>query len=133
MKGRLIGGVLGADGEDIIREIGGFRAIRVYPGAFEEFNDFLAGRLDMLIVGDKQASEFLRLRPGAGKIVGQPYSILYTGIPVRKGATALKSAIDQAIRAAREDGTIDSLAQKYFHIANFTKSFPPVDVMPAVK
>ena len=55
LEGRVVGGVTGADGEDIIREIGGFKEIRVYAGLTEVMTDLIAGRLDVVITGDIQA------------------------------------------------------------------------------
>jgi cystine transport system substrate-binding protein len=126
LAGRVVGGVTGADGEDIIREIGGYKDIRVYAGLTEMMGDLMAGRIDVAITGDIQAGAFIKERPEAGKIVGDPYKTNFVGTPMTAGSAELQAALNQAIADARADGTIDALAEKYFGLANFTATLPPV-------
>jgi ABC-type amino acid transport substrate-binding protein len=124
IKGKVVGGVIGADGEDVIREIGGFKEIKVYPGVAELFADFLAGRLEVAILGDKQGAGFMAQRPGVLKFVGEPYKIKYVGYPMSRGSTELKAAIDKIITDARKDGTLNTMAKKSFNIDNFDGVLP---------
>jgi ABC-type amino acid transport substrate-binding protein len=126
IKGKVVGGVTGADGEDIIREIGGFKDIRVYAGTAEMFADFIAGRMDVAIVGDKQAAEFIKSRPGAAKIVGKPYKVNLVGYPLAQGSGDLKATIDKIISDARRDGTLNAMAKKDFGLDDFDAALPPV-------
>jgi ABC-type amino acid transport substrate-binding protein len=132
MAGRVVGGPLGAGGDEVIRAIGGYKDIRVYAGSTEVMSDLVAGRLDMVITGDIQGGTFIKNRPGIAKIVGQPYKTNLIAIPMTQGSAALKAAIDQAITNARRDGTIDALAEKYFGLASFTASLPPIGQAPVL-
>jgi len=130
--GRVVGGTFGADGEEVIRAIGGFKDIRIYTGNAELMSDLAAGRLDMVITGDIQGGTFIKNRPGIAKIVGKPYRTNFVAIPMAKGSTALKAAIDQAVKTARLDGTLDALAEKYFGLTGFTNSLPPIGQAPVL-
>lgn len=127
LEGKVVGGCIGADGEDVVREIGGFKDIKVYPGVAEMFADFLAGRIDVAIVGDKQAAEFMKSRPGTAKIVGKPYKVNLVGYPLLKGKSdAFKAELDKIISDARKDGTLNSMAKTSFNLDNYDEALPPI-------
>ncbi len=126
IAGHVVGTVIGADGEDLVREIGGFKEIHVYPGVAEMFADFVAGRLEVAIGGDKPAAAFIKGRPGIAKIVGKPYKVNLVGYPFAKGSTALKAAVDAIITQARQDGTLNKLAKADFNLDNYDAALPPV-------
>lgn len=127
IKDKVVGAPIGADGEDVVRAIGGFKDVKVYPGVAEVFADFAVGRMDVAIVGDKQAAEFIKSRPGIAKIVGKPYKVNLVGYPLKKGTSAeMKAAIDQIISDARKDGTLNTMAKKSFDLDNYDAALPPV-------
>jgi ABC-type amino acid transport substrate-binding protein len=126
IKGKVVGACIGADGEDVVREIGGFKEVRVYPGVAELFADFVAGRVEVAIVGDKQAAEFMKARSGIAKIVGKPYKVNLVGYPMSKGSTEMKAAVDKIISDARTDGTLNKMAMTSFNLADYDAALPPV-------
>lgn len=126
LGGKVVGACIGADGEDVVREIGGFKDIKVYPGVAEMFADFVAGRIEVGIVGDKQAAEFMKARPGLAKIVGAPYKVNLVGYPMTKGSADMKAAVDKIISDARTDGTLNAMAKASFDLDDFDKALPPL-------
>lgn len=125
IKGKMVGACIGADGEDVVRQIGGFRDVRVYPGVAELFPDLLAKRIDVAIVGDKQAAEFMLSRPGQFKIVGKPYKVNLVGYPLSKGSADMKAALDKIITDARRDGTLNAMAKAKFNLDDYDSALPP--------
>ncbi len=130
---RVIGATFGADGQDAVRAIGGYKDLRVYNAKQGLFGDLANNRLDMVITGDLQAGAYAKANPTVAKIVGKPYLTNLIGYPMAQGSTALKAAVDSAIKDARTDGTIDALGMKYFGLASFTETLPPIGVMPELK
>ncbi|MCW5752781.1 MAG: amino acid ABC transporter substrate-binding protein [Alphaproteobacteria bacterium] len=133
LKGRNVGGISGAaDGEipakEISEKFGAFKSFKGYPGYAEMFTDLRTGRLDAIICPDLAAADFLNKNPGAGKILAEPYSVRFVGAPMQKGSTQLKAAVDAAIRKARQEGTLDQLAKKYFGLDQFSKEL--IDRVP---
>lgn len=124
--GKVVGACIGADGEDVVREIGGYKDVRVYPGVAELFADFVAGRIEVAIVGDKQAAEFMQARPGIAKIVGKPYKVNLVGYPMSKGSADMKAAVDKVISDARTDGTLNKMAKASFALDDYDSALPPV-------
>ncbi|MDR3495623.1 MAG: ABC transporter substrate-binding protein [Ancalomicrobiaceae bacterium] len=127
INGKVVGACIGADGEDVVRAIGGFKDLRVYPGVAELFADFIAGRVEVAIVGDKQAAEFMKDRPGIAKIVGKPYKVNLVGYPMTKGSSAeMKAAVDKIISDMRKDGTLNAMAKKSFDLDAYDQALPPI-------
>jgi len=131
LTGKIVGTVIGADGEDVVRAVGGFKEVKVYKGPTEVFADFIAGRIEVAVIGDKQAAEFIKSRPGAAKIVGEPFKVNLVGYPLQKGASDdLKAAIDKIITEARNDGTLKKMAQESFGLDNYDAALPAPGEMP---
>jgi ABC-type amino acid transport substrate-binding protein len=133
LKGRNVGAISGAaDGEMPAREIdqkfGPFKSFKGYPGYAEMFADMRAGRLDAIVAPDLAAADYLNKNPGTARLVGEPYSVRFVGVPMQKNSPQLKAAVDEVIRKARNDGTLDQLAKKYFDIDGFSKQL--VDYVP---
>jgi len=124
LAGRNVGAISGGnDGEIPAREIekqfGAFKSFKGYPGYAEMFADMRAGRIDVIIAPDLAAGDYLKKFPGEASFAGEPFQVRYVGIPLQKGSADLKSVVDETIRKARTDGTLDRLAQQFFGIEGF--------------
>ena len=75
----------------------------------------LNGRADATINDSLSFLDFKKQKPGANvKIAATQDKADYSGIIVRKGETALVTAINQALDAIKADGTYQAISQKYF-------------------
>ena len=133
LKGKVVGGISGGnDGEIPAREIaakyGAFKDFKGYTGNAELFADLAIGRIDAAISPDTAAGFFLKTHPDVGMIVGEPYQVRYVGIPMQKGSTQLKAAIDAAIREMRQQGLLDKWGKQYFGIDNYSSQL--IDKVP---
>jgi ABC-type amino acid transport substrate-binding protein len=133
LAGRNVGAISGAsDGEMPAREIekqfGAFKSFKGYPGYAEMFSDMRAGRIDVIVAPDLAAADYLKKFPGEATFAGEPFQVRFVGIPLQKGSTELKALIDDTIRKARTDGTLDRLALQFFNIEDFSKQL--VDKVP---
>lgn len=133
LAGKRVGAISGGnDGELPAREIaskyGDFSEFKGYAGYAEMFQDLAIGRVDAIIAPDTAAANFLRERPGIGEITGEPYQVRFVGVPMQKGSTELKAAIDAAIGEMKQKGLLDEWAKKYFGIDKFSEQL--VDQVP---
>jgi ABC-type amino acid transport substrate-binding protein len=133
LAGRNVGAISGGnDGEIPAREIekqfGAFKSFKGYPGYAEMFADMRAGRIDVIIAPDLAAGDYLKKFPGEAAFAGEPFQVRYVGIPLQKGSADLKDVVDETIRKARSDGTLDRLAQQFFGIEGFSKQL--IDQVP---
>jgi ABC-type amino acid transport substrate-binding protein len=133
LAGRNVGAISGGnDGEIPAREIekqfGAFKSFKGYPGYAEMFADMRAGRIDVIIAPDLAAGDYLKKFPGEASFAGEPFQVRYVGIPLQKGSADLKAVVDETIRKARTDGTLNRLAQQFFGIEEFSKQL--IDHVP---
>lgn len=133
LAARNVGAISGGnDGEiparAIEKQFGAFKSFKGYPGYAEMFADMRAGRIEVIIAPDLAAADYMKKFPGEASFVGEPFQVRFVGLPMQKGSTELKAAVDAAIRKAREDGTLDRLAKQFFGIDGFSKQL--VDKVP---
>ncbi|MFD0676359.1 MULTISPECIES: substrate-binding periplasmic protein [unclassified Paenibacillus] len=114
--GGLVVGVIGGSGtHSVIKEIGGYKELKEYPGNAEAFTDLKAGRIDTYAVGNIAAKDYIKNDKSdkALKLVGAVTAIKPMGVGIRKGEDELKGIIDTLIEEKLKDGTIDKLATKW--------------------
>ncbi len=94
-----------------------------YQTQDQVYADLAAGRLDAAFQDSEAASKgFLKRAQGAAFEFAGPAvtdsQLLGSGVGygVRKGDTALKATLDEALRALKADGTIERIAAKYFDV-----------------
>jgi len=110
LKGKSVGVTLGSNYAELAKSVPGIQ-VQTYPGPPENLRDLAAGRIDaalndrlMLPYLIKNAN--LPLRNGA-LLAGTK---LEMGIPFRKGNPRFAKAIDDALNALQQDGTLRKLS-----------------------
>lgn len=111
LKGKAVGVLAASAAERILRELGTVD-IRVYPGNVEGFRDLNNRRLDAVLLDLPIAVFYLKKEPEL-KRSGESFAPGYYGIAVRKTDTNLVTEINRALRALREDGTIQKIYTRY--------------------
>lgn len=112
----LVTGVIGGSGtHTAIKEIGGYKELKEYPGNAEAFTDLKAGRIDVYAVGNIAANDYVKNDKSDKplKLVGEVAAIKNMGVGMRKNEPELKALIDALIEEKLKDGTIDQLAIKW--------------------
>lgn len=85
------------------------------PTLAETMELVLNGTVDATINADTSIQDYLNTTGEKGlKIVAQDDEATEYAIPVKKGNTALKEAINDALKELREEGTLKELSIKYF-------------------
>lgn len=121
IDGLIIGVNSGSNWEKLVEEIGGYKELKTYPGPNESLADLLNERVDGVVMGQAAAASYIKNSPNGGEIEisGSPLergeeSVIVAAI--QKDSAELQEAINEAIKALKEDGTYDKLAEKYFGI-----------------
>jgi len=74
-----------------------------------------AGDVDAVVADFPTLVDILKQNPELGlKMVGEPFTEELYGIAIRKGQDELKESINAALASLREDGTYQSIFDKYF-------------------
>jgi cystine transport system substrate-binding protein len=114
LKGRKVGVTMGSNYVDLVKTNPAVD-LQVYPGTPENLSDLAAGRIDAalndrLMIKYLITNSHLPLRPG--EIISGGETEM--GIPFRKGNPKFAKAIDDAINAMRQDGTLKKLSMQWF-------------------
>ena len=87
-------------------------AFEVAPQALA---DLSAGAIDVILADESYVAEIVANSGGAFELIGPEIEIGGgVGAGLRKSDTELKARLDEALAAAKADGTIDSLIAKWF-------------------
>ncbi|WP_179404770.1 ABC transporter substrate-binding protein [Burkholderia guangdongensis] len=126
LKGKRVGVLQGTIQETYAKKRWAPVGVEVVPYQTQDlaYADLQSGRLDATFQDSEAAAKgFLSKPQGAGfAFAGGTVSdaeILGSGVGfgLRKNDAQLKTAIDQALKALKADGTIDNLAKKYFSVS----------------
>ncbi len=110
LKGKSVGVTLGSNYAELAKSVPGI-LVQTYPGTSENLRDLAAGRIDAAL-NDRLMLPYLiknskmPLRTGA-LLAGTK---LEMGIPFRKGNPKFAKAIDDALNALQQEGTLRKLS-----------------------
>lgn len=113
--GAQAGTTQGNYAEDVLVQAGA--EVKLYPTADEAHADLESGRLDAVAADKFVSAEWLKGGSGAEccKFLGDiPGTETQISIALRKGDDDLREQFNEAIKKIREDGTYDTIRQKYF-------------------
>ncbi|WP_171655003.1 substrate-binding periplasmic protein [Paenibacillus foliorum] len=115
LEGLVVGVIGGSGTHSVIKEIGGYKELKEYPGNAEAFTDLKAGRIDTYAVGNIAAKDYIKNDKSDKplKLVGEVAAIKPMGVGIKKGEDELRAIIDALIEEKLKDGTIDKLATKW--------------------
>ncbi|KVD76246.1 cysteine ABC transporter substrate-binding protein [Burkholderia sp. ABCPW 14] len=114
LKGLKAGVVLGSNYADLVKtvpEVG----LRTYPGDAEMLSDLATGRIDAAVNDHLMLSYLIKrshLPLRTGNMI--PGADTQMGIPFRKGNPKFAKAIDDALAAMRQDGTLKKISMQWF-------------------
>ena len=117
LKGKSVGTQRDTVSADYLEgRYSGIVDIRLFDTQDEAYNDLAIGKLDMLLVDNLPAYDWLQTDAGRNhEFIGEFIDIDdRIGIAVRKGDDALRQRFNQALIAILEDGTYQTINEKYF-------------------
>ncbi len=113
IKDKKIGVVKASTFRDVALEYTGEDKVIGYDSDVIALKDLTTGRIDAVITD--QMVGFRAIKDGlAIKDVGEPLWVDEMAIPVQKGDTELLNSINAALEEMIEDGTYDSISNKWF-------------------
>lgn len=92
--------------------------VREYVGVPQTYQDLDAGRIDLVLVGETSAQDYVTQNPDAAVITGPQLSGAMLGsgfgIAVQKGNSELLEQINSGLIAMSADGSLSALAVQWF-------------------
>jgi octopine/nopaline transport system substrate-binding protein len=119
LRGRAVGVQVSTIQQQFLEQLMPGVTVRTYDATDNIFLDLASGRIDAALVDRAATNAFLGSEQGRNvQVFGPAFTrgVLGRGVGVglRKGEGELKQAFEQAIAAARADGTITRLSNQWF-------------------
>ena len=90
----------------------GLATVTRYRRGADAIQSLITGRVDCVIIDNEPAKAFVAANPGL-KILEQEFEVEDYAIAIRKGNTALKEAINNALTELIANGTVQRIIDKY--------------------
>ena len=112
LQGKMIGVQRGTTGDTYCSDDFGEDNVIKYDNGLTAVQALMNGQVDAVVIDNAPAQEFVEANPGL-KILDTEYANEEYAIGVAKGNTQLLDAINGALAELTEDGTIQSIVNKY--------------------
>lgn len=112
LSGKLIGTQMGTTGWQFCVDEFGEDAVTPYDDAIVAVQALLNGQVDCVVIDNAPAQSLVEANQGL-RILDTPWVEEDYAIGIAKGNTALLDAINNALKELTEDGTVQSIIDKY--------------------
>ncbi|MCL6521035.1 MAG: basic amino acid ABC transporter substrate-binding protein [Firmicutes bacterium] len=114
LAGKKVGVQANTTGDYAAQKVKGAIVVR-YPQTPDAINALLNGDVEAVVIDAPVLYNFIKENPDRGVVAaGEPFTVEYYGIAMRKGDTELAAKINQALAKVKADGTYQKLYDKYF-------------------
>lgn len=116
IKDKIVGVVTGSsNGEAPVREIGGYKELKQYPGVAQALADLQNGRVDLVVTGKVAGAHWLASEGKGYKMSEEGLAGTGLAAAISKDNKELTEAIDNAIKKAKDEGKYDEIAEKWLN------------------
>ena len=112
LEGKMIGTQRGTTGNIYCTDDYGEDHITTYDNGLTAVQALMNGQVDCVVIDQEPAKAFVAANQGL-KILETEYVSEDYAIAMAKGNTALQSAVNKALAELQEDGTVQSIVDKY--------------------
>ena len=113
LQGKLIGCQESTTGYIYCSDDYGEDMVTAFPNGANAVQALLSGKVDAVVIDSQPAQEFVAQNAGKLKMLGTEYVSEDYAIGVSKDNTALRDAVNNALKELIDDGTVQSILDKY--------------------
>lgn len=114
IKDKIVGVVTGSsNGEAPVKEIGGYKELKQYPGVAQALADLQNERVDVVVTGKVAAGHWLKSEGKGYKMSEEGIAGTGMAAVISKENKDLTEAINKAILKAKEEGKYEEIAEKW--------------------
>ena len=113
LQGKLIGCQESTTGYIYCSDDYGEDMVTAFPSGANAIQALLSGKVDAVVIDSQPAQEFVAQNAGKLKMLGTEYVTEDYAIGVSKDNTALRDAVNNALKELIDDGTVQSILDKY--------------------
>lgn len=110
---KTVGVMAGTTSVDAAKEyVVNVSLVILYANYDEAMENLTAGVIDAIVIDSRAGADLVEGIDGV-KIVGEPFTVEYYCVAVKKGESALRDEINSVIAALKSDGTMDALEETW--------------------
>ena len=113
LQGKLIGCQESTTGYIYCSDDYGEDMVTAFPNGANAIQALLSGKVDAVVIDSQPAQEFVAQNAGKLKMLGTDYVTEDYAIGISKDNTALRDAVNNALKELIDDGTVQSILDKY--------------------
>ena len=113
LQGKLIGCQESTTGYIYCSDDYGEDMVTAFPNGANAVQALLSGKVDAVVIDSQPAQEFLKQNAGKLQMLSTAYVTEDYAIGVGKDNTALRDAVNNALKELIDDGTVQSILDKY--------------------
>lgn len=113
LQGKLIGCQESTTGYIYCSDDYGEDMVTAFPNGANAVQALLSGKVDAVVIDSQPAQEFVAQNAGKLKMLGTEYVSEDYAIGISKDNTALRDAVNNALKELIDDGTVQSILDKY--------------------
>ena len=113
LQGKLIGCQESTTGYIYCSDDYGEDMVTAFPNGANAIQALLSGKVDAVVIDSQPAQEFVAQNAGKLKMLGTEYVTEDYAIGINKDNTALRDAVNNALKELIDDGTVQSILDKY--------------------
>ena len=113
LQGKLIGCQESTTGYIYCSDDYGEDMVTAFPNGANAVQALLSGKVDAVVIDSQPAQEFVAQNAGKLKMLGTEYVSEDYAIGISKDNTALRDAVNNALKELLDDGTVQSILDKY--------------------
>ena len=113
LQGKLIGCQESTTGYIYCSDDYGEDMVTAFPNGANAIQALLSGKVDAVVIDSQPAQEFLAQNAGKLKMLSTEYVSEDYAIGISKDNTALRDAVNNALKELIDDGTVQSILDKY--------------------
>ena len=113
LQGKLIGCQESTTGYIYCSDDYGEDMVTAFPNGANAVQALLSGKVDAVVIDSQPAQEVVAQNAGTRKMLGTEYVSEDYAIGISKDNTALRDAVNNALKELIDDGTVQSILDKY--------------------
>ncbi|KYH34280.1 cystine-binding periplasmic protein precursor [Clostridium tepidiprofundi DSM 19306] len=118
LGGKIVGVQMGSSSEEALESdketLKTLKQVRKYSNNTEALLDLKSGRLQAVVVDEVVGRYYISKMPNVYKILKEDFGAEEYGVGFRKEDKSFGQALDEALKAIKQDGTAEKLSKKWF-------------------
>ena len=118
LSGKIVGVQMGSSSEEALKNdkktLATLKEVRKYSNNTEALLDLKSGRLQAVVVDEVVGRYYISKMPNVYRILNEDFGREEYGVGFRKEDVSFGQALNETLKAIKQDGTAEKISQKWF-------------------